>query len=117
MAMREHPFLCVLVVAAALTATAAGPRAEPVGPALTPKLRDILREEMRQVLGASQGILAALVTGDHATIAARSQKIHDSFILEQALSEQDRRDLEAAVPPAFLELDTAFHRAAVWGRR
>jgi hypothetical protein len=111
MDMRKHPVLRVLTVAAALTATA-GSHAEPVGPALTPKLRDTLREEMRQVLEASQDILAALVVGDHATVAAQSQKIHDSFILEQALTEQDLKDLEAAVPPAFLELDAAFHRTA-----
>jgi hypothetical protein len=112
MVMRKRPVLRVLVVAAALAATAAGSRAEPVGPALTPKLKDTLREDMQQVLGASQDILAALVVGDHATVAARSQKIHDSFILEQALTEQDRKDLEAAVPPAFLELDAAFHQTA-----
>jgi hypothetical protein len=97
---------------AVLLATAAVGHAEPVSPRLTPKLGETLREEMRQVLGASQDILAALVAGDHATVAERAQKIHDSFILEQSLTEQDLKDLEEAVPPAFLELDQAFHRTA-----
>ena len=102
-----------LAAAAMLGATAASSRAdEPVGPRFTPKLRDTLRGEMGHVLGASQDILAALVAGDHATVAERAQNIHDSFILEQSLTEQDLRDLEQAVPPAFLELDRAFHVTA-----
>jgi mono/diheme cytochrome c family protein len=92
------------------TVTSSG--AEPVGPALTPKLGETLREEMRLVLGASQDILAALVAGDHATVAERARNIHDSFILERSLTEQELRDLEEAVPPAFLELDQEFHRTA-----
>jgi hypothetical protein len=83
--------------------------AEPVGPQLTDKLRETLREEMQQILAASQDILAALVIGDHANVATLAQQIDASFILEQALTEQDLRDLEAAAPPAFLELDAAFH--------
>ncbi len=103
----------VLAAAAVLGAATMSSQAdEPVGPRLTPKLRDTLREEMRQVLGASQDILAALVAGDHVTVAERAQNIHDSFILEQSLSEQDLRDLETAVPPAFLELDQSFHATA-----
>jgi cytochrome c556 len=102
----------VLATAVLLATAAVGHAAEPVGPRLTPKLRDTLGEEMRQVLRASQDILAALVLGDHATVAQRAQNIHDSFILEQSLTEQDLRDLEEAAPPAFLELDQAFHMIA-----
>ena len=102
-----------LAAAAVLGATAASSWAdEPVGPRLTPKLRDTLRGEMQHVPGASQDILAALVAGDHATVAERAQNVHDSLILEQSLTEQDLKDLEEAVPPAFLELDQAFHRTA-----
>ena len=106
--------LAPLIGAAVLIAGSAASdlRAEPVGPALTPKLLDALREEMRLVLGASQDILAALVAGDYATVAERAQKIDASFILEQALTEQDRKDLETAMPPAFLTLDAAFHATA-----
>ena len=92
-----------------LTAGASVPPAEPVGPTLTPKLRDLLREEMANVSIASQEILGALAIGDHASIAERAQQIHDSFILEQSLTEQDRQDLMAAVPPEFVELDQSFH--------
>ena len=43
-----------------LTGAAAVSAAEPVGPKLTPKLRDLLRQEMASVLLASQDILGAL---------------------------------------------------------
>lgn len=111
--MQKHLASRVLLVATAVLGTAAtGLAAEPVGPALTPKLLDTLREEMRLVLEASRDILAALVIGDHATVAAQAQAIDDSFILEQALTPQDREALEAALPLAFVEIDTAFHRTA-----
>lgn len=111
--MRLHPGLYGVAILAMLTVASIAPGAEPpVGPALTPKLLASLREEMQLVLGASQDILAALVTGDHATVADGAQKITRSFILEQALTKQDLEDLEAAVPPAFLELDQAFHRTS-----
>ncbi len=106
-----------LLLAATLTlailtplANAAGPHA--VGPKLTPKLKKLLAEEMRAVNQASQQIVAALAAGDHAAVATSAQQIHDSFILEKKLTDKDKRDLEAAVPPAFLELDGAFHATA-----
>ena len=64
------------------------------------------------ILGASQEIQGAIVTGDHATVANRAQQILDSFILEQSLTEQDKKDLMAAVPPEFVELDGAFHETS-----
>lgn len=84
----------------------------PVGPRLTPKLKNLLDEEMRSIEQASRQITGALVTGDHETVARLAQNIVDSFILERNLTAQDRKDLERAVPTAFLELDGAFHGTA-----
>lgn len=100
--------LCVVMLGAGASATAA----EPVGPRLTPKLRDLLRQEMTMILDASRDILEGLVTGDHGMVAERGQAIHDSFILQQSLTEQDRKDLMEAVPPEFVQLDRAFHETA-----
>jgi hypothetical protein len=86
--------------------------AEPVAPKLTPKLQKLFAEEMVAILQASQQIVAALVAGDHALVAKNAQAIHDSFILDRNLTAQDRKALETAVPPAFLELDGAFHQMA-----
>jgi cytochrome c556 len=108
-----HPALAVVLVACVLgTGVAAAAEPVPVAPRLTPKLQKLFAEEMAAVQAASQRILAALVAGDHATVAAQAQAIHDSFILDKQLTEQDRRDLESALPRAFLELDADFHALA-----
>ena len=102
--------LVAMLMAAWPAADARG--AEPVAPKLTPKLQRLFAEEMVAILQASQQIIAALVAGDQATVAKNAQAIHDSFILDKNLTAQDRKALETAVPPAFLELDGAFHQLA-----
>lgn len=106
----------VAAVTAALMLASPTPRAEPaaaetqpVGPKLTPKLQSLLTQEMVAILQASQAILDALVRGDDGRVAEQAQAIHDSFILEREMTEQDRRDLMQAAPPAFVERDRAFH--------
>ena len=86
--------------------------AEPVGPGLSGKLRGLLVEEMTQIEAAMQAAYSAIVQGNHGAVAQKGQAIHDSFILEQSLTEQDRRDLKAAVPQKFLQIDQRFHRLA-----
>lgn len=86
--------------------------AEPVTPKLTDKLRQLLQEEMRAVQGAMTSIHSAMVMGQHAAVAERAQQIHDSFILQQSLTEQDRADLMSAVPTGFIDLDKEFHKLA-----
>ncbi|HET6522560.1 MAG TPA: hypothetical protein VFG47_22460, partial [Geminicoccaceae bacterium] len=106
-------FRMVLVAGALLVGTVAhGQEAEPVPSQLTPRLRELLQQEMQAILSASHEILDAVVTGDHAVVADRAQRIRESFIMEQSLTEQDQADLMAAVPPDFIELDEAFHGLA-----
>ena len=78
---------------------AQGQEAEPVASQLTPRLRELLQQEMQAILLASHEILDALVMGDHAVVADRAQRIRGSFIMEQSLTERDKVDLMAAVPP------------------
>jgi cytochrome c556 len=84
--------------------------ADPVSPKLTPKLRELLRKEMLSVEEASQQILSALIAGDDARVADLAQNIHDSFILKQAMTPQDKQDLIAAVPEDFVMRDRGFHQ-------
>ena len=86
--------------------------AEPVTPKLTDKLRGLLQEEMRSVQGAMTSIHSAIVMGRHQDVATKAQQIHDSFILQQSLTEQDRKDLMTAVPKGFIKLDKQFHKLA-----
>lgn len=85
---------------------------EPVIPKLTDKLRQLLQEEMRAVQGGMTSIHSAIVMGQHESVAENAQQIHDSFILQQKLTEQDRKDLMSAVPKGFIKLDKEFHKLA-----
>lgn len=111
--IRSRGFFAGLLGAALLGASGAwAAEPGPVAPRLTPKLQKLFAEEMIAVLAASQQILAGLVAGDHAAVARHAQAIHDSFILDKNLTAEDRKHLETALPPAFLELDGAFHQLA-----
>ena len=104
--------LSAVLALAVVVQPAASTELQPVGPKLTPKLKKLLTDEMRAVNQASAGIVQALAAGDHVTVAKLAQNIHDSFILEKKLTDKDKHDLEMAVPPAFLDLDGAFHLTA-----
>ncbi|WP_188874131.1 cytochrome c [Iodidimonas muriae] len=99
----------VLAACVAFAGFALAQSAEPVSPKLTPKLQDLLRKEMLSVNEASQEILAAMVTGDDERVATLAQQIHDSFILRQSMTPEDKADLMAAVPEDFVRMDRNFH--------
>jgi hypothetical protein len=86
--------------------------AEPVWPKLTPKLQDLLQQEMVSVHEASRDILTATIEGNDEGVAELAQQIHDSFILKQSMTPEDKADLMAAVPEGFVKMDRAFHELA-----
>ena len=83
---------------------------QPVSPELTPKLRELLRKEMLSIEDASKQILSHLIAGEDAKVAELAQQIHDSFILQQSMTPEDKQDLMAAVPEDFVTRDRAFHK-------
>lgn len=85
---------------------------ESVGPRLPADLRGLLQQEMSAIAGASHEILDALVSGRDEVVAERAQAIHDSFIMQQALTDADRQILKSTLPSGFLALDRAFHASA-----
>lgn len=82
---------------------------EAVAERLPPQVRTLLRQEMNAILAASQNILDAIVRADDERVAEQAQAIHDSFIMKQSLTEDDRKALKNAVPADFLARDKAFH--------
>ncbi len=82
---------------------------KPVSPDLTPKLRELLRKEMLSIEDASHQIMSYLIAGDDENVAKLAQQIHDSFILQQSMTPEDKQDLMAAVPEDFVTRDRAFH--------
>ncbi|MBS3805724.1 MAG: cytochrome c [Oleiphilaceae bacterium] len=95
-----------------LTVSVSSLAAEPVTPKLTDKLSLLLQKEMRAVQGGMTSIHSAMVMGQHEIVADNAQQIHDSFILQQELTDQDRKDLRSAVPKGFIKLDREFHELA-----
>ena len=85
---------------------------EPVGPKLTPRLKNLLANEMQQVGQATADLALAIAGGDHHTAKELGVAVHDSFILKQSLTDQDKKDLMGAVPSAFVALDRRFHALA-----
>jgi len=100
----------VMVVGSLGGPLAQAQEAASVSPNLTLKLRDLLRKEMLSVEDASQQIVSALVAGNDARVAKLAQNIHDSFILKQEMTLQDKQNLIAAVPDDFVARDRAFHQ-------
>ena len=80
-----------------------------VGSRMQPKLRGLLIQEMLALLDASKQILEALIRGQNDLVARNAQAIHDSFILEQGMSDADRQAFHDSVPHAFIERDQALH--------
>ena len=112
---RNHGRWSRAIVSAAMLASLAlsgAVAAEPVGPDLTDKLRGLLVKEMVEVEMAMKETYSAIIQGRHDEVAQKGQAIHDSFILEQSLTKQDRQDLKAAVPEGFLQIDERLHQLA-----
>ncbi len=112
----------MLLASAALADTDTRPEAGiNVGADLPPKLRTLLIQEMHAIDEAGQQIYAAIVRGDHATVAEKAQAIHDSFIMAQQMTPEDEKALMAALPKAFLTRDEELHelsaRLAEAGRK
>ncbi len=82
---------------------------EPVAPKLTPKIQDLLRKEMVSINDASQEILEALIAGDDERVALLAQQIHDSFILEQSMTAEDKKHIMTVAPKGFIQMDKTFH--------
>jgi len=103
----------IYAAVAVLFALSAGAYAEdPVGPKLTPRLKELIANEMQQVAQATADISLAIASGDHETVMKLGIGVRDSFILKQSLTDQDKKDLMGAVPPEFIALDRRFHGLA-----
>lgn len=103
------PVVAALSVCGALGGFALAQVAEPISPKLTPKLQGLLRAEMLSINDASQAILAALVVGDDERVATLAQQIHDSFILRQSMTAEDKAYLMAVAPEDFVQMDRGLH--------
>lgn len=77
----------------------------------TPYLR-LIRAEMLEIEGAMQEELGHLARGEPHRGAEVARQIHQSFVLKQRLSEEERKELASLLPERFLTLDREFHGRA-----
>jgi|SRR5690554_445656 len=82
---------------------------EDIGSKLPADVRALLIQEMVAILGATQSITDAMIRGDDEIVATQAQRIHDSFILAQELTDEQHTALVNAASEEFLEKDGAFH--------
>lgn len=79
---------------------------------LSPQLRGLLQQEMREVARGTQTLAIALATADWKTLHDTAAMIRASYILEKKLTAAQKRELEHALPAGFKQLDAEFHARA-----
>lgn len=106
-----------LLAAAAVTAlavcTATAEEPSDAAPAwkLPADVLDLLRREMREISAGMQRVAPAIATGAWKTVADTGAHIQSSYVMEQALTPEQRKALQA-LPEGFKRLDREFHLQA-----
>ena len=80
--------------------------------ALSDDLRTLLSEEMLAIQSGMMSIIPAYSSGSWSEIGTTAQRIKDSYILKQNLTEKQIKELHSALPPEFIEKDQRFHYLA-----
>jgi len=79
---------------------------------LSEELHEALVAEMVAIDAGISSLASSIARGDWPTVRRESQKIHESFILQQELSEAELEELHRSLPAEFLTLDVRFHQHA-----
>ncbi|SHE66814.1 hypothetical protein SAMN04487965_0392 [Microbulbifer donghaiensis] len=80
---------------------------------LSPELMELLRAEMRALLGAVQIIPVGIATADWETVADTSAQIRGSYILNQKITPDQKKELASSLPEHFKRMDSYFHLQAM----
>ena len=75
-------------------------------------LKVVLNQEMNGIEEGMMKIIPAIAAGDWETIAHIAQKIKNSFILKQKLTQEQIEELHHSLPAEFIEMDHGFHATA-----
>jgi hypothetical protein len=116
MTMPRTGLFPALLLAACLSAQAAdtpieAPPSQGVE-ALSMPLREALSAEMVALQGGLVAVIPAIVAGHWDEVARIGQQMRESYIMKQALSDEQLEELHHALPASFLELDARFHYLA-----
>lgn len=97
---------------AAPPAGSVAPEGEPNPLDLPPDVSGLLRREMAQLDQGMHRLHSAIVAGRSDLAAETARRIHDSFILKQEITPEQRQQVVGTVPPEFIAKDRALHGAA-----
>jgi hypothetical protein len=76
---------------------------------LSPELRKLLTTEMLQLQNGMMSIIPAYVSGNWGEIETVADKMKNSYILKQSLTDDQIKELHASLPDSFIKLDQQFH--------
>lgn len=79
---------------------------------LSPALRDLLAREMLALETGMQAIIPAFSSGNWSEIAGIAEQMENSYILKQALTDEQKKELHSLLPVSFIDLDKQFHYLA-----
>lgn len=79
---------------------------------LSPKTLMLLQAEMRELAAASQALVISYVSGDWESIQSLSSQIRASYVMEQNLTDTQKKELADKLPERFKRLDMDFHARA-----
>jgi len=80
--------------------------------ALSPAIRELLKQEMSSIQKTMTEILPLLVSGDWRKVSELAAKIADGHIMKQKLTAEQGQELMATLPQGFKDLDNTFHSSA-----
>ncbi len=85
--------------------------AEP-GIQISPELKKLLNQEMAAIEKGMMDLIPAISAGKWEEASVIGRNIKASFIMKQKLTRAQKEELHRVLPPAFIEMDQAFHNSA-----
>ncbi|MEE9337030.1 MAG: hypothetical protein V3U87_03040, partial [Methylococcaceae bacterium] len=79
---------------------------------LSRELRELLSQEMKLLQKGMVSIIPAYVSGNWGEIEKIAEKMKNSYILEQSLSEKQMKELHASLSDEIIKKDQRFHYLA-----
>jgi len=79
---------------------------------LSPDLHRLLQREMAAIQSGMQSLVPDIAAGNWAGMAKTGEQLQNTYIFRQQLTTAQREELDAKLPPGFLELDQSFHHDA-----
>lgn len=102
------PF-CILVLISLFSVASHAEEHTKKSISLSPDLKALLVEEMKEVKKGMESLVTSIVTGDWHAIAETGHNIKNSYIIKKSLTSEQKKELREKLPTGFKSLDKKFH--------